>query len=468
MRKGIALLMLLCSLAWAQNPPAAPTIQTSRLGFPVYGLNAVPIQGATLQVVGTAGRGLWYIWGVANYQEGSVMSLLGVVTNAPDVLSGSNYVAIYPFYPSASGVTVDILATQTALQPSGACNCAIATGQSSAVVLFQSSSLNSYTVSLVNPNSFRLWLTNEVTGSGASHLLLRNEAGTLITDLSAVGSGSIGGSGTNGKIAMFTAGATIGNSDLTDSIGNNIATGTLVGVSALQVVSGSTAGCTASVGTFPIVNTNQGCQGVFSNMQTGAGPTGTTIAGLFSNVNAGSAISLGIGVAGITSPAQNEANSIGVYGECVPAITVTMTSCRGVYGFAFNDGITTLANNEGGVFVTWVAGGVTNTNNYGVHVLAPTFNGGGTLTHNYGILVEDQTAGGGGNPDAHGIVVVAGGMQNRAVAFATLPACASAFEGTINAVSDSNTAVWGATIANGGTNHVLAYCDGTNWTVAGK
>jgi hypothetical protein len=54
------------------------------------------------------------------------------------------------------------------------------------------------------------------------------------------------------------------------------------------------------------------------------------------------------------------------------------------------------------------------------------------------------------------------------VAFAGLPGCASAFEGTERAIADSTTAVWGATITGSGANHVLGYCDGTNWTVVGK
>lgn len=52
------------------------------------------------------------------------------------------------------------------------------------------------------------------------------------------------------------------------------------------------------------------------------------------------------------------------------------------------------------------------------------------------------------------------------VAFANLPA--APVEGMLFGVTDSNTAVWGATVAAGGANHVLAYFDGTNWTVAGK
>jgi hypothetical protein len=53
-------------------------------------------------------------------------------------------------------------------------------------------------------------------------------------------------------------------------------------------------------------------------------------------------------------------------------------------------------------------------------------------------------------------------------AFATLTACSAAGEGAVSPVSDSSTNVWGATVTGGGANHILAYCDGTNWTVMAK
>jgi len=53
--------------------------------------------------------------------------------------------------------------------------------------------------------------------------------------------------------------------------------------------------------------------------------------------------------------------------------------------------------------------------------------------------------------------------------FAGLPACGVAGSvGSIAAVADSNTVTWGANIAGGAGNHVMAYCNGTNWTVMGK
>ena len=53
----------------------------------------------------------------------------------------------------------------------------------------------------------------------------------------------------------------------------------------------------------------------------------------------------------------------------------------------------------------------------------------------------------------------------KVVAFAGLPAVP--IEGMQYTVTDSNTNTWGATIAGGGANRVLAYYNGTNWTVAG-
>ena len=63
------------------------------------------------------------------------------------------------------------------------------------------------------------------------------------------------------------------------------------------------------------------------------------------------------------------------------------------------------------------------------------------------------------------ILSLQGVIQVHVDVFANLPG--SPDEGMLHGVSDSSTAVWGATIAGSGANHVLAYYDGTNWTVAG-
>lgn len=64
-----------------------------------------------------------------------------------------------------------------------------------------------------------------------------------------------------------------------------------------------------------------------------------------------------------------------------------------------------------------------------------------------------------------GVATVQKAYQLTPLAFASLPTPA---EGMMAWVNDSNTAVWGATIAGGGSDKVLAVYNGTNWTVAGK
>lgn len=63
--------------------------------------------------------------------------------------------------------------------------------------------------------------------------------------------------------------------------------------------------------------------------------------------------------------------------------------------------------------------------------------------------------------DTHGIKTPPG-------FFSTLPTCAAGTEGARRSVTDSTTNTLGNTITGGGTLHVDAYCDGTNWTVAAK
>jgi len=58
------------------------------------------------------------------------------------------------------------------------------------------------------------------------------------------------------------------------------------------------------------------------------------------------------------------------------------------------------------------------------------------------------------------------GIQCKPVTFANLPPSPAA--GMVACVSDSSINTWGSTIAGGGTFNVLAFYNGTNWTVAAK
>lgn len=54
------------------------------------------------------------------------------------------------------------------------------------------------------------------------------------------------------------------------------------------------------------------------------------------------------------------------------------------------------------------------------------------------------------------------------MAFASVTPCTATIKGALVSVTDSSVNTWGTTITGGGANPVLAYCNGTNWTVAGK
>jgi hypothetical protein len=58
-----------------------------------------------------------------------------------------------------------------------------------------------------------------------------------------------------------------------------------------------------------------------------------------------------------------------------------------------------------------------------------------------------------------------GGIQLPVVSVAQLPACSSSADGTLIGVFDSSVNTFDATIAGNGKYHVMAYCDGSNWTV---
>lgn len=53
-------------------------------------------------------------------------------------------------------------------------------------------------------------------------------------------------------------------------------------------------------------------------------------------------------------------------------------------------------------------------------------------------------------------------------AFASLSACSATNRGSQATITDSTTTTWGATITGGGGNLVLAFCDGSAWTVSAK
>jgi hypothetical protein len=84
-----------------------------------------------------------------------------------------------------------------------------------------------------------------------------------------------------------------------------------------------------------------------------------------------------------------------------------------------------------------------------------------------GVTVPPSVTGGSKGP---GTINLSAGIYAlnsslRPQTFASLPAASPRLLGTTACVSDSTTAKWGATITGGGSHGVMAFCNGTNWTV---
>jgi hypothetical protein len=128
-----------------------------------------------------------------------------------------------------------------------------------------------------------------------------------------------------------------------------------------------------------------------------------------------------------------------------------------------NSTVTPFGSTGSGVFVNTLD---SQDNNYpnNTHCIQAAFSSSGQFYSDLG----DAPRGGTCNYGALHLGAPNGWLQLDPTLFANLPSCASGTEGTQKPVSDSTTNTWGASITGGGSDHVLAYCDGTNWTVAAK
>jgi hypothetical protein len=128
-----------------------------------------------------------------------------------------------------------------------------------------------------------------------------------------------------------------------------------------------------------------------------------------------------------------------------------------------NSTITPFGPTRSGVFVG-VLDSQGNTYPNSANCIATAFASSGVM---YSSL-NDQPTGGTCNYGGMHLGRPTGSLRIDPTAFRNLPACASGREGMLKPVSDSTTNSWGEPITGGGSDHVLAYCDGTNWTVVAK
>jgi hypothetical protein len=208
-------------VVYAQQP-SPPDATFAHVYFPLL-TSLPPVTQANVAIVGNPGTSTYRYWLVANYTFGQApISHMFKLSNAPTVLSGSNYVSVTPVYPL--GATVDLLRTTGDTPPSGTGNYAVSTGNTSGAILDQGGALTSYTVAPISPVPYGLCLSNQVTGAAAGHLILGvgppDNCNTLVADLSLAGAGgSITGGGTGAFLPEWTgAGAStaLGNSPILD------------------------------------------------------------------------------------------------------------------------------------------------------------------------------------------------------------------------------------------------------------
>lgn len=101
------------------------------------------------------------------------------------------------------------------------------------------------------------------------------------------------------------------------------------------------------------------------------------------------------------------------------------------------------------------------------YFLGPSLEGGATAVNSYGVFVGD-VVGATNNysiKTGAGLVNFGDVVRTEPTVYSNLPTCNAGLEGGMRTITNSTVNTWGATIAGGGANHVLAYCNGTNWIV---
>lgn len=234
MLRRLFVVLALVAAGLAQNNSQAPeSLTTLKLNIPLLTPPVASGSGGA-QVVGNPGPQTYYYWVVSQFPVGA-SSPAGpfLASQVPNTLTVSNYVSVF-WQPVAGATSYDLLRTTTPSAPSGTCACAVSTGLTAPAANDQSNSLNAYVVNPFDASVLGLSLTNEVTGSGASHLYLRQN-GVLVADLSTP---AVTPGGANGSCQYNHAGALGGilncNSDGTNLLGFTT-TGTITAALGTQI-----------------------------------------------------------------------------------------------------------------------------------------------------------------------------------------------------------------------------------------
>lgn len=271
----VLLLALACSALAQQGSP----VQT----LPFTASPPLGVATANCSISGTAGQTTYYYWVVAQYAVGSIAPTAPscIVTNAPNSLSGSNFVVInWNAASSASSLTYAVLRSTTATFP-GTATDAVTASTTSLTQNDQSASLSAYTFTNAPPVSLSLQINNRDYSTpaivmfdslGNTQAVFQTSGGfqwygnqladaTGALSLSTAGNGPIYSVYGSATLAQINAGVTI----VPAVTGRTLK---IVGV-LLQAIGGAAAGCTAiqvddTTGT-PVVGVSVAVAGLTQN-----------------------------------------------------------------------------------------------------------------------------------------------------------------------------------------------------------
>jgi len=177
-------------------------------------------------------------------------------------------------------------------------------------------------------------------------------------------------------------------------------------------------------------------------------------------------------LSGAALPGDFLMNERAIFKGQIVGTTLTVTSMlQGVGNIAVGQTVVGMYANNGVTAATTITGLGTGTGGVGTY----------TVNNSQGVPLTEMVSGnvaangifGGGVVDTDTTYIpmamsLKGDLIVKSFAFANVNACVANNKGAVTSITDSNTAVWGANIAGGRGNQVLAYCNGTNWTVSAK
>ena len=471
---NLGCICLLATFALGQQGP--PPLTTPQLILPLFETNITPATQANTALVGNPGPQTIYYWMVTNFALGP-SSPVGpfTVTNAPNTLSASNYVTLTPTYP-AGIVSIDLLKTASPTPPFGACNCAVATGETSGTINDQSNATSAYTVAPINVSNYTYTIDNEVQGAGSTHVILRQN-GVFVADLSVSGGftvggdlfanssssqevvglrnnplptlsvgflnwngtawalspgGAITGSGTANKIPLWTTGSALGNSSMSDNGTTLVSTNEEISVTAGPAV--NTAGNPAFNVSQNLGNSSSGCSNYNTDL-THPLPLQCISAQIaFNPGSTSSAVTSAWAFWAELGPNSKPVNNVESSGAftTVTSATNSVAEARGVHAAVLAAGPVTTATGSfsetlnqasGSNFTTarayyavnvFDAAGAGATNSYGLYVDSPDILSAAIVSHQYGVYIADQTlAGSGTNSDPWGVYEASAGSKNQ-------------------------------------------------------